>query len=159
MPDSKLLGTYLNDRLALAVVGRELVKRMLGRSETGASRPALEEARRELEAAEREIERILGRIGTRPSRVKRGAAWAAEKAGRLKLNGRLVSRSPLSPVQELEGLAAILQLMALAFRALDHVAGDLADTSSGFEARAQAFDDLLGDVERLRLAAVERALA
>ena len=30
--------------------------------------------------------------------------WAAEKAGRLKLNGRLRSRSPLSSVVELEGM-------------------------------------------------------
>jgi hypothetical protein len=38
--------------------------------------------------------------------VKNGLGWTAEKAGRLKLNGRIVRRSPLSTVVELEGLAA-----------------------------------------------------
>ena len=38
--------------------------------------------------------------------VKVGVAWASEKAGRLKLNGRLVGYSPLSRLLELEGLLA-----------------------------------------------------
>jgi hypothetical protein len=159
MRDPKLFATYLNDRLVVAVVGRELVKRMLGRPGAFSDIAPLERASSELEAAERELERLLSQVGARPSRVKRGAAWAAEKAGRLKLNGRIVSRSPLSSVQELEGLSAILQLLALTYRALDRVASDLADAPAGFDSRAQAVDELLPEVERLRLAAVEHALA
>ena len=37
-------------------------------------------------------------------RIKVAGAWAGEKLGRLKLNGEIVSRSPLSTVVELEGL-------------------------------------------------------
>ena len=39
------------------------------------------------------------------SRLKRGAAWATEKLSRLKPNGRLWGYSPLSRLQELEGLS------------------------------------------------------
>jgi hypothetical protein len=159
MSEPKLLRTYVDDRLAVAVVGRELVKRMLRRTDAGASRPALEQARRELEGAERELESVLAQMGARPSRVKFAAAWAAEKAGRLKLNGRILSQSPLSPVQELEGLTAILLLVAMTFRSLERVRPELAKQPSGFEARAQRVDDLRVEIEALRLTAVERALA
>ena len=43
--------------------------------------------------------------GARPDMAKIAVAWVGEKAGRLKLNGRILGRSPLSPVVELETLA------------------------------------------------------
>ena len=42
--------------------------------------------------------------GARPQVAKVALAWLAEKAGRLKPNGRIVRGSPLSPVVELEAL-------------------------------------------------------
>ncbi|MFK0045944.1 hypothetical protein ACIQU4_17825 [Streptomyces sp. NPDC090741] len=50
--------------------------------------------------------------------------WLAEKAGRLKLNGRLVSRSPLSDVLELEAMRLGVEGKACAWRSL----AALADT-------------------------------
>jgi hypothetical protein len=47
----------------------------------------------------------MERLGIGEDRLKHAAAWAAEKAGRLKLNGSLTSYSPLSRLVELEGLA------------------------------------------------------
>lgn len=44
------------------------------------------------------------RLGVRPDRVKDGLSRVAERLGRLKLNGRLTSRSPLSDLLELETL-------------------------------------------------------
>jgi hypothetical protein len=46
----------------------------------------------------------MDRFDVSHDRVKVGAAWLAERAGRLKLNGRLLGRSPLSRLIELEGL-------------------------------------------------------
>jgi hypothetical protein len=43
-------------------------------------------------------------LAVEPSRVKNGLAWTVEKVGRLKLNGRLARRSPLSTLLELEAL-------------------------------------------------------
>jgi hypothetical protein len=45
-------------------------------------------------------------LGVKRSRVKNSLAWTVEKAGRLKLNGRLLRYSPLSRVYELETLEA-----------------------------------------------------
>lgn len=44
----------------------------------------------------------MGQLGIPLSRPKTTAGWPAEKAGRLKLNGRLLRRSPLSGLVELE---------------------------------------------------------
>jgi hypothetical protein len=46
----------------------------------------------------------MDRLGVGPDRVKVAGGFLAEKAGRLKLNGRLRGYSPLSRVIELEGL-------------------------------------------------------
>jgi hypothetical protein len=43
-------------------------------------------------------------LGLRRDYVKSGLAWVGEKVGRLKLNGKLLSYSPLSRVVELEAL-------------------------------------------------------
>jgi hypothetical protein len=43
-------------------------------------------------------------LGVADDVLKVAAAWTTEKLGRLKLNGRLTSYSPLSRVLELEGL-------------------------------------------------------
>ena len=44
----------------------------------------------------------MAAAGARPQVAKVAAAWLAEMAGRFKLNGRLVRRSPLSRLVELE---------------------------------------------------------
>jgi hypothetical protein len=49
---------------------------------------------------------IMSKLGVRPSRVKAGLGAVVEVVGRLKGNGRIVRRSPLSLVVELELLHA-----------------------------------------------------
>jgi hypothetical protein len=50
---------------------------------------------------------VMRALRVPPSRLENGAAWLAEKLGRLKLNGRVATYSPLSRVVELEGLLAL----------------------------------------------------
>src|SRR4051794_17732900 len=50
------------------------------------------------------LERLMRELGVRFDPLKTYGAWAAEKFGRLKLNGQLTGYSPLSRVVELEGL-------------------------------------------------------
>jgi len=45
---------------------------------------------------------IMAALGIKVRRSKVAAAWIGEKAGRLKANGRLFARSPLSNLEELE---------------------------------------------------------
>jgi hypothetical protein len=51
-------------------------------------------------------------------RLKVYTGWLAEKLGRLKLNGRITGRSPLSLVLELEGLRMAVEGKAAGWQAL-----------------------------------------
>jgi len=83
--------------------------------------------------------------------------WAAEKAGRLKLNGRLLSRSPLSSLVELEGLAVGIQGKIAGWRTLRVVAehDNRLDTArlDSLLSSAEAQSDA---VEALRVATAEQ---
>ncbi|HEY2095100.1 MAG TPA: hypothetical protein VGH72_01480, partial [Pseudonocardia sp.] len=99
-----LLSIYLNDHLAGSTVGVELIRRAANNQRSEPWGPSL--ARLATEIAEDrdallDIMRVL-EIPTRTYKVYAG--WIAEKAGRVKLNGHLLSRSPLSSVTELEGM-------------------------------------------------------
>jgi hypothetical protein len=101
----ELLAIYLQDHLAASTAGLELVKRAHGanrRSEFGAPLAAL---RDDIAADRATLLEVMRRLDVGRDRVKETVGWAAEKAGRLKLNGRLLGYSPLSRVVELEGLA------------------------------------------------------
>lgn len=103
------LGIYLDDHRAGAAGGRALARRI---ADQHGDRPGFEAANGladEIEADVAELERLrerLGVDGSWQSHVKRLAAIVGEQAGRFKLNGHLFDPSPLSPVEELEGMAA-----------------------------------------------------
>ncbi|MDQ3875541.1 MAG: DUF1990 domain-containing protein [Actinomycetota bacterium] len=159
MAETKLLAIYLNDHLAVLTVGRQLVKRMLGSSKDEAIRSFLEDVRPEIESSEREVERLLRDIGSSPSRLKRGAAWAAERAGLLKLNGSLTGYSPLSRLLELEGLRVVLEAERALWRSLERSASALAASEGAFAERARRAERQLERAEELRLVAADVALA
>jgi hypothetical protein len=50
--------------------------------------------------------------------------WIAERAGRLKMNGRLVRRSPLSSLLELEALRVAIEGKKAGWRALREILGN-----------------------------------
>jgi hypothetical protein len=103
--DKRLLAIYLADHHAGAVAGFELARRA-ARSNRGTPTGAvLAEVAAEIAADRRTLERLMDAHGVRPSRVKVTLARAAELAGRLKPNGRLLRYSPLSRVAELEMLS------------------------------------------------------
>lgn len=99
-----LLTIYLNDHLAGATLAVAVARRV---RRANAGEPLADFLGTFLDDVVEEevlVEDLLRRIGGRADRLKRAGAWLAEKAGRLKLNGALVSYSPLSRVEELEGL-------------------------------------------------------
>lgn len=102
--NDKLLSIYLNDHLAGATAGYELAKRALSSNEGTPYGTFLAELVREIEEDRATLQDLIRRLGFSQDRLKRTAAWAAEKVGRLKLNGQLTGYSPLSRLIELEGL-------------------------------------------------------
>lgn len=100
-----LLAIYLNDHLAGSTGALELLRRA-GKAERYTEfGPFFDRLRQEVDRDREPVEELMDSLGIAQSRVKRAGAWALEKAGRLKLNGSVVSRSPLSRLLELEALS------------------------------------------------------
>jgi hypothetical protein len=102
----RLLGVYLRDHLAGSVAALELLARAARANADSELGAFLNDLHDEIGADKESLLAAMRAVGAEPSRVKNGAAWAAEKLARLKLNGRILRYSPLSRVQELETLEA-----------------------------------------------------
>jgi hypothetical protein len=100
----KLLSIYLNDHLAGATGGLELARRARGANEGTPLGEMLAGLEREIDEDRDSLKSLMSKLGVREDPLKVAAGWAAEKAGRLKLNGQLTGYSPLSRLIELEGL-------------------------------------------------------
>jgi hypothetical protein len=103
---SKLLAIYLNDHLAGATAGAAVARRVASSNRNNdIYYPALSRLAEEIREDRASLLGIMSalQVGTDP--VKQVLAWSAEKASRLKLNGHLLSYSPLSRLDELEFLA------------------------------------------------------
>lgn len=101
----ELLSTYLNDHYAASVGAVELVHRSTEANRGTALGRALSRLATEIEEDRSTLATIMDELGIRPDRVGVNGGLLAEKLGRLKLNGSLVSYSPLSRLEELEVLA------------------------------------------------------
>jgi hypothetical protein len=155
----KLLRIYLQDHLAGATGGVELVRRSLGANRGTTYGDALAKLADEIEADKRALEGIMADFGFTADRTKNVAFWAAEKAGRLKLNGRLTGYSPLSRMVELEGLIGGISGKVSLWRALLEIAPQEPRLDGDRLARlVERGQDQLQRVEKLRDRAAREAL-
>jgi len=97
-----LLGIYLNDHLAGATGGVELARRVAAARRQEQAGDVLLRFAADVAADRAALLEIMTTLGVPVRLYKVCAGWIGEKAGRLKLNGRLLSRSPLSSLEELE---------------------------------------------------------
>lgn len=121
--DEKRLSIYLNDHLAGSSAGVELSKRLLKSNPHGRLGVFLRELVDEIEADRDTLVGIMSRLSVSQDRVKQALALAAERAGRLKLNGQVRGYSPLSRLVELEGLCLGVEGKLSLWRSLAHVLG------------------------------------
>ena len=105
----ELLSVYCNDHLAAATGGIELVSRMVGAHRGSRHEPALRQLLGELREEKTALTRTMASLGFPVRQYKQLAAWIAEKGSRVKLNGSLLSRSPLSSLVEFEFLASAVR--------------------------------------------------
>ena len=113
-----LLGIYLNDHLAGATGGLELARRVASSHRGRAGDGALQRLAAEIAQDRSALQDIMAALAIRARAYKVGAAWIGEKAARLKLNGRLLTRSPLSSLEELEMLRLGVEGKAAGWRTL-----------------------------------------
>ena len=119
-----LLGVYVNDHLAAATGGIELVARMIGAHRETRHEDALRQLLGELREEKAALLQTMSTLGIPVRQYKQLAAWVAEKASRGKLNGSLVSRSPLSSLIEFEFLASAVRGKRSGFETL-RIAADV----------------------------------
>jgi hypothetical protein len=121
----KLLRIYLQDHLAGATFGLELVRRAGGANEGTEYGEPLAKLADDIEADRRSLESIMDDLGFGADRAKNVGFWVAEKAGRLKLNGQLSGYSPLSRMIELEGLITGVNAKRSLWQSLIDVSDDV----------------------------------
>jgi hypothetical protein len=117
-----LLGIYCNDHLAASTGGVELVSRMLGVHRGTAFEPRLEELLDELREERAGLRSSMAALGIPVRQYKQVASWVGEKLARAKLNGHLLSRSPLSDLVEFEFISTAVLAKRAGFETLREVA-------------------------------------
>jgi hypothetical protein len=138
-----LLGVYLNDHLAGSTVGIELARRMAASAEPGSEAAGiLRKLAGEIAADRNALIDIMASLEIPLRSYKVFAAWAGEKAARLKLNGHLLTRSPLSRLEETEILRLGVEGKAAGWRTLRV----LAERDSRLD--AESLDELLARAAR-----------
>ncbi len=154
----KLRAIYLNDHFAGATAGVELARRLAGAQRETPSYDTIKRIEVEIAEDRETLRKIMSELDVSITQYKPAATWLGEKIGRLKLNGRLLGRSPLSTLIELELLRLGVEGKAAAWRTLramnDEGRLDKAELD-GLLRRAQAQIDTL---EQLRVEAAAEAL-
>ena len=117
-----LLTIYCNDHLAASAGGIELVRRMLDVHRGTPYAPQLEQLLAELHEEKAALRSMMDALGLPVRRHKQLALRLGERVSRLKLNGRLVGRSPLSDLVEFEFLASAVRAKRSGFESLREVA-------------------------------------
>lgn len=118
----RLLGIYLNDHLGGATSGLELFRRAAAAQRGTAAAADLERLTADVAQDRESLRQLMVRLGVPQQRLKVVGGWVMEKAARLKANGRLLRRSPLSSLIELEALLLGVQGKGAGFTALREVA-------------------------------------
>jgi hypothetical protein len=153
------LHIYLQDHLAGATFGLELVQRCQRNNEGSGLAESLAKLTAEIAEDRRTLQEIMRDVGAEASRTKVAAGWALEKVRRLKPNGKLFEYTPLARLVELESLAIGISGKKAMWRALETVAShERRLAHHDFRALAERADDQLGRVEALRLDAARHSL-
>ncbi len=165
MPESSspsrqtLLSVYLNDHLTGASGGVELFRRAAPTQADPAARSTLLAMADEVADDRQALLDLMHQLDVTPQQHRIALGWLAEKVGRLKPNGSLFSRTPLTDLVELEAMRLGVEGKLACWQALEVVAAYDDRIASGeileLEARAQR---QLEELETLRMNAAERAL-
>ena len=148
--NARFLAIYLRDHHAASQAGTRLAQRV------ALHNPHIHQIGREVREDMLALRQTMGRLGVRRDRVKDALAIAAERLARLKPNGRVVERSSLSDLIELETLVVGITGKRALWTSLGQVGALSSAEANRLVERA---DDQLVRVEAARRRAAGRALA
>ncbi|SKB37020.1 hypothetical protein SAMN05660473_00388 [Arthrobacter sp. 49Tsu3.1M3] len=149
--DNKLFGLYLSDHLAGATAGRGRIERMARDFTDTPFRSELEALATQIREEREYLNGLVGDLGLPRRTPRQAAAWVAERAGRLKLNGRVVRRSPLTLVLESEVMrSAVMGKLGL-WQTLQDLSGELGLGLDGsrFDGLAATARDQIATLDRV----------
>lgn len=144
MKASRWLSIYMNDQLAAGVLWRELARRAARENRGREAGGPLAELAGEITTDVERFREMMRALGIPERRLKTAGAMAAERIGRLKLNGRLFGYSALSRFVELDFLAMGIEGKKILWSNLCDLAG-LAERLPEVD-----FDELIERAERQR---------
>ena len=134
---------YLNDHAAGAAGGVMLARRIARNNRRTPWSDRLAEVAASIEDDATTLESLRSAVGADGGTLKRVGALVAERVGRLKPNGHLVTYSPLSRVLELEALIAGVEAKRRLWIALAQVAHPNLDGFDLAELESRAADQLV----------------
>ncbi|MGB5951102.1 MAG: hypothetical protein WBG57_01160 [Ornithinimicrobium sp.] len=135
--DSKLLQIYVADHRAMSAGVTQRLAQMAEYTHLSFV-GEIDLMHHEFIAEQAWLETLARRHGVAGGTVKRSAAQLGEILGRFKLNGRLRSKSPLSPLIEIEMLIAAIAVKITFFQTLAAVPGLTEDSEQVSELLDQA---------------------
>ena len=118
------LTTYLNDHLAGATMGKELVESCLASNAENPLGDFLAQLLSDIGEERGVLKGVLERLGSRTNPVKKAVTWLGEKASRVKLGGAAGTYSDLNRLEELELLLLGVRGKPALWQALEAVADE-----------------------------------
>ena len=100
--DKELLGLYLSDHLTGATAGAKRIERMAADFADTPVYAALAELADQIRGERAFIERLIEHLQTKRRPIAEVISWTGERVGRLKGNGAMLNRSPMTMVLEAE---------------------------------------------------------
>lgn len=152
--DRELLALYLSDHLTGATAGLGRIERMVG---DYADLPLHAELAEVAEQIRAERELYVRELGLPRRRHRQLLAGVAERLGRLKLNGRVVERSPMSVVLEAELMRSAVVGKLGGWQTLEEHADELGLDPAQFRELAERAQRQLATLDRLHEYARRRA--
>lgn len=155
----KLLGIYLNDHLAGSAGGLALARRIAENHRRTTVHEQTATIATDIEQDRDALLAIMRALHIRPKQVRAQVAVLAERAARLKLNGHLLTRSPLSSVLEFEGMRLGVEGKLACWRSLLRVADQYAKLDvARLDELCRRAEDQIALLDQMRLNAVATAL-
>ena len=124
---TNVITTYLQDHHAGSAAGVDVFRRVAEGHGDPEVREQVERLVPEIARDQTSLEDIMSMVGAKPALHKDLPAKAGEKLARLKPNERIKERSPLSDIEELEGLVAAVHAKGLGWRLLLEVPDERLD--------------------------------
>ncbi|MEY9947213.1 hypothetical protein [Kitasatospora sp. GAS1066B] len=119
---SEPLSIYLNDHLTGAFGGAALARRLADTHPDSRRAAELRQLARDVEQDRDDLVRIMNSLAVPVRHYRTWLGLAGERIARLKPNGTLTRRSPLSDLIELEGMRAGVEGKTALWRALRSIA-------------------------------------